>query len=286
MVRRRVTIDTKELVSSDVDVIFLEGVGERGVDVPVLHGLSAATVRMAAETVLTTRCPHRAGRGQEIGLGRRSAARPLHVGIRPLVADETIDVLPIGEVERIVYPAEAGVAFGAASFVSANGQAEVVQNVLLAKARHTPVVPGDGSRFAEPEPVRALHHLGRVWMTTQTRARHRLGALELGTEQRRMVQVGADPSCPLVEARRGGGERARGLGERQRGADGQGHQQPRGQEPETPSGEGSLSNHGVLAARGSGAMRGGVANGAAYQVIYTAQTMRASCFAMYWRVAI
>ncbi|OQA36813.1 MAG: hypothetical protein BWY56_01291 [Acidobacteria bacterium ADurb.Bin340] len=82
----------------------------------------------------------------------------LLVGAGGVVAHETVHLLRLGEIEAGVLPSVARVAAGAAGLIGGQGQAEVVDRVLLAEIHRLPV-SGLGGR---PSPMDGLHEVLRV----------------------------------------------------------------------------------------------------------------------------
>jgi hypothetical protein len=143
-------------------------IDQRGIQVAVLGAVAAAAVEVTAAAAGdvgradVARDLSQVGRGQFLTVhGGRALQHPagalgrLVVGAGGVVADQTVDPSVVGEVERRVLPAIAGVAGGAARLVGAHVGAEVVQHVPLAELLagvRVVVVPGPVDRLADLVP--------------------------------------------------------------------------------------------------------------------------------------
>ncbi len=132
----------------------------------MLDVVAAAGVRVAADAVLDGRdatvvrhaARHRAQVDVLLGVGQAGIGLALHVGAGLVVADQAVDVLHVVEVEVLVVVAVARVTLRAAALVGRDGDAEVVDQVVLAVG---PLLEtGDVRRHAFPGEVCPHQHVG------------------------------------------------------------------------------------------------------------------------------
>ena len=205
VIARAVAVDALEVVAAHMDVDVRGGMNHRAVEVPVLDRVPAAPAEVAGAAVRAGGSPHGLRRGEQIDVGGRQSAGSalLAVLAAAIVADEAVDPFGVGEVEGGVGPAVAGMTGGAGRPVGLDGDAEVVDEVLLAD--------GDGragalGMIAGPGPVRRVEHVPTGLLVAAE-----AGAGDLGAgfgheplEEGRVVRAGAGalhPRAGIVVAR-------------------------------------------------------------------------------------
>ncbi len=187
-------------IGTHVDVEGPGRIGEGRVEVAVLDRVAAAAVEVAGAAIAAIGKPHGLGGLEEIdGLehdagpggeflgrlaedGQTGASGEFFVNLRIGMADEAVDVVGVGKIELGVGIAIADVAGGAAGFVGRQGDAEIVDDVLLAE------VLARGRILVGPGPMDGLHDLVRgVAVATKAGCRDLLGLGEGAGNQRRVI---------------------------------------------------------------------------------------------------
>jgi hypothetical protein len=115
---------------------MLDAVTATAVEVAAAAGVAARLADLLRDLGKVDALDDLARSGRELGvLGHRVAGKSgrLLVVARGVVADDAIDVLFLREIEVGVLPAVADVAGGAGSIVGGDGDAEVVEHLLLAQ---------------------------------------------------------------------------------------------------------------------------------------------------------
>ena len=126
----RVAILTTHVVASHVDVVLRRWLNHRRIKIAVLYTISAAAIEMASPTASSRRAAYVVGNLDQIYLGVRQAStgRRLLVLAGCVMADQTVNIPCVSEVERFIFPAITYVTTGAAWPVGDHVNAVIVDN--------------------------------------------------------------------------------------------------------------------------------------------------------------